>query len=141
MSKGVGVLVLISLLVSGCDLVPGIQTAADPTPSNPLPPPTSEIQQPAVNLPETDQVVLTIPNSEPWSGREGDPRPNWLGWGAETFAAAPDRTFWIADTAVHPNRLLHYSPQGELLAALSLENQVVYVSYLAAIQDSLWLLD
>lgn len=96
---------------------------------------------PIVQLPETDQIVFTIPNPEPFSGREGEPRPNWLAWGAEIFAVAPDGSFWIADTAVHPNRLLHYNPKGGLLLEISLENIVVYVYDLLVTRDNLWVLD
>ena len=68
-------------------------------------------------------------------------RPNWLGWGAETFTVEPDRSFWIADSAASPNRLLHYSPQGEVLQEISLENLVVYPYDLAVAQNRLWVLD
>ncbi|HLO15368.1 MAG TPA: hypothetical protein VK206_11095, partial [Anaerolineales bacterium] len=146
MSKGT-ILVLISFLLSGCALIPGTSTEVNSTlsasPQNSAA--TPEIRTPtqlsAVELPETDQIIFTIPNTEPWPGREGEPRPNWLGWGAETFTVAADGSFWIADTAVDPNRLLHYSPQGELLLAVSLENQVVYAFDLAVTQNSLWVLD
>lgn len=150
MIKGTEVLVLISLLVSGCALFPEGQREVHPPPPTPGLVPTEIIPaelpavlppEPGVQLPETDQIIFTIPNLEVFSGREGDPRPNWLGWGAETFTIAPDGTFWIADTAVTPNRLLHYSPQGELLADVSLADRVVYAFHLAATQNSLWVLD
>ena len=96
---------------------------------------------PGIQLPQTTQVIFTIPNPQPWSGREGDPRPDWLGWGAETFAAAPDGTFWIADSAAAPHRLLHFTAQGELLLQVSMSEHVIYPYHLVAALDSLWVLD
>jgi hypothetical protein len=154
-SKSPAILLLIevSLLVSSCTPIAETTKAVNPTLSvpelsttvspeigitqSPLPP--SPI--PTIQLAKIDKVIFTIPNREPFSGKEGEPRPDWLGWGAETFTVAPDGSFWIADTAVTPNRLLHYSPQGKLLLELSLEDQVVYVYDLAITQNSLWILD
>ncbi len=96
---------------------------------------------PFLQLPEEDQVLFTIPNPEHWSGKEGDSRPDWKGWGAAAFDVAPDGSFWIADTAVFPNRLLHYSPGGELLREISLEGLVVHVYDLAVSAENIWLLD
>jgi len=96
---------------------------------------------PVIQLPLSDEIIFTIQNSEPWSGKEGDPRPNWVGWGAETFIVAPDGSFWITDTAVDPNRLLHFSPQGELLKEISLQNMVTFPSDLVTSEDALWVLD
>lgn len=95
----------------------------------------------AAHLLQTDQVVLTIPNEQPFSGREGDPRPDWLGWGAETFSIAPDGSFWIADTALSPQRLLHFSPQGKLLRKISLEGVVVGLYDLVVLDNVMWVLD
>jgi hypothetical protein len=47
---------------------------------------------PSLKLPEADQIVFTIQNSEAWSGREGDPRPDWLAWGAEIFTSTSTAT-------------------------------------------------
>jgi len=94
-----------------------------------------------VQLSETDRIIFTIPNPEAFSGREGELRPNWLGWGAETFTIAPDGNFWIADTAVDPDRLLHYSSVGELLSQISLEDVVVYPYDVLATEESIWVLD
>jgi hypothetical protein len=71
------------------------------------------------------EIVFTIVNEEPFSGREGDPKPDWLAWGAQAFTVAPDGSFWIADSAADPPRLLHYSPNGALLKKVSLEGLVV----------------
>ena len=143
MNKTTTAFVLTSLLINSCIIMPKAQQ----TPT--MPPefetatalPISPSAVPSLHLPETDQIIFTIPNPEPASGREGEARPDWLGWGAETFVVAPDGSFWIDDTAVYPNRLLHYSPQGELLAKISLENMVVYAYDLAITQNSLWILD
>ncbi len=89
---------------------------------------------------EGDKVVLTISNEQPFSGREGDPRPNWLGWGASAFAIAPDGSIWIADTAVQPNRLLHFDTAGILQQTLPLEQTVLGLSDLVVTQDAIWLL-
>ena len=145
-------LVGLSILLSGCALIPQTSigsniTAVPIETTHPatiqLPSPTTQpsSQTPPPLLLKSDQVIFTIPNTQPWSGMEGDPRPDWKGWGAETFAVAPDGTFWIADTAVFPNRLLHYSPQGELLQGLSLQDIVVYAYDILVTQDAIWLLD
>lgn len=112
-------LVLI-LMTAGCASLPETQTAT---------------------IDEEDRVIFTIPNTETFSGRENEPRPDWKGWGAESFTVAPDGSFWIADTAVFPNRLLHYDPQGDLLSEVSLEDVAFYAYDIEATQDALWILD
>ena len=97
--------------------------------------------QPTIHLPGEDQIIFTIPNPESFRGREGEERPDWLAWGAETFALAPDGSFWIADTAVSPQRLLHYSGQGELLNQFSLQDTVFFAYDLLAMEDRVWVLD
>lgn len=143
LSRITEILILISWIMSGCILLPA-------TPQNPTFAPGAKdtiaslihpSPMPRVDLPESDQILFTIPNAVPFSGREGETRPNWLGCGAETFVVAPDGSFWIDDTPAFPNRLLHYSPQGELLQEISLESLVVYPYDLAVTQDSLWVLD
>lgn len=132
------------ILISSCSLTPGYQNEQLPAGTAALPSPTGiQTSEQVWNLvlPQKDQVVFTIPNTEPWFGKEGDPRPDWKGWGAEAFAVAPDGTFWIADTAVFPNRLLHFSSQGELLAEVNLEDRVVFVYDLAVTEDSVFVLD
>jgi hypothetical protein len=94
-----------------------------------------------VQLLGTNQVVFTIQNTQPWYGREGEARPDWKGWGAETFAAAPDGTFWIADTAVTPDRLLNYTSQGDMLKELSLQDIVVYPYDILVTEEAIWVLD
>ncbi len=116
---------------------PTRQAATPQEQSSPTPVPTTE----AGWLVEEDRIVFTISNPEPFSGKEGEPRPDWLGWGAETFTVAPDGSFWIADTAVTPNRLLRYNPGGELLSDVSLEDVVLFVYDIAATNEALWILE
>jgi hypothetical protein len=149
-------LLLFAIFATRCAEFPGTGVELKPTPGEIEPTHTFPPQIPSpsqaqvkitpeqgssIDLPESDQVIFTITNSEAWSGKEGEPRPDWKGWGAETFTAAPDGTFWIADTAVFPNRLLHYSPQGQLLNEISLEGHLIYAYDLLASEDSLWVLD
>ncbi|HSQ18136.1 MAG TPA: hypothetical protein VLM83_10590, partial [Anaerolineales bacterium] len=155
MEKSIKFLVWITLafLLVACARTPETATTPPSLPATlPQPTPTPEIQAPTATpippsptpfarLPGADEVVFTILNPQPWAGREGDPRPDWLGWGAETFAIAPDGSFWIADSAADPHRLLHYSAQGELLRQVPLEGAVIYPFHLVAAQDSLWVLD
>lgn len=154
--RGFQVLIIVSLLISGCALVPETTKEVESTLSSPQPKstitpeirtptetttPVTPSPMPAVQLSQVEQVVFTIPNTEPWSGREGDPRPDWIGWGAETFSVAPNGTIWIADTAAYPHRLLHYNPQGELLMEISLQDVVVYPYDFVVAQESIWVLD
>ena len=145
--------ITLALLLVACARTPETATTTPNLPAT-LPPPTHtpEMQAPTATpippspppyaqLPQAEEVIFTILNPQPWSGREGDPRPDWLGWGAETFAAAPDGTFWIADSAATPHRLLQYSAQGELLFQIPLSEHVIYPYHLVATQDSLWVLD
>ena len=143
MNHVIGILILISILISSCTIIPQVpQTPGVPFEFETVTDlPGTTLAIPTVQIPKEDEIVFSIPNPEPFAGREGEARPNWLGWGAETFVVAPDGSIWIDDTAVYPNRLLHYSPQGELLAKISLENMIVYAYDLAITQDSLWLLD
>ena len=153
---GILILIVAGLFISSCASIPAtpVEVTQIPSPgalqtSTPLEiKPTKETPAsltPApsetVQLPEKDQIVFTIPNTEPWSGREGDARPDWKGWGAETFTVAPDGTFWIADTAVYPNRLLQYNPQGELLKEIALQDILVYAYNVLVTQDGIWVLD
>lgn len=139
-------LLAIGLLLSACETLPAtsqeIPLSTTPTASSPTtltaPSPTGT---PSHRLPQSDEVVLSITNSQPFSGREGNPVPEWPGWGAESLAVAPDGSYWLADSYVEPPRLLHYSPSGEQLESIPLEQKVVYVYDLLVLDDSLWLLD
>lgn len=142
--KDVDLLVLIALLINSCaPILPATQQESTIAPETEVPVISTITPSPIprLQLLKTDEIVFTIPNTEPFSGKEGEARPNWLGWGAETFTVHPDGSFWIADSAAFPNRLLHYSSKGELLQEISLENLVVYPYDLAITQNSLWVLD
>lgn len=142
-SKSIGIVLLITLLINSCTLTPATEQESTiiPEVGESVISTMTFSAIPPVHLPEVDEIVFTIPNPEPFSGREGEVRPNWLGWGAETFTVGPNGDFWIDDTAVFPNWLLHYSPRGELLQEISLENLAVYPYDLAVTQDSVWVLD
>jgi hypothetical protein len=95
----------------------------------------------APSLSSSDETVFTIANDEPFSGREGDARPDWLGWGAGAMDVAPDGSFWIADTAATPQRLLHYTIHGVQVDEISLRDVATSVYDLAVEDDLIWLLD
>jgi hypothetical protein len=87
----------------------------------------------------THETVFIIPVGKDGVQYEGE-RPEMLTWGPTAFAIAPDGSFWIADTV--GNRLLHYSPKGEALNAISLnEHQVVGVGDLEITASAIWVLD
>lgn len=65
--------------------------------------------------------------------------PEALPDGPAAVAAAPDGTFWLADTVA--NRLVHYDHDGMLLAAVNLAGIAVGVVDLEATGTSIWLLD
>ena len=87
------------------------------------------------------ELVFAIRNAGRYSGEGG--QPAWIGWGADNFAVAPDGSFWIADTPADPDRLLHYSPQGELLAVISmrLDDQQYWARDLGGDGFGVWVLD
>lgn len=139
--------ILLPIVLAGCALLP--QTTEErstvspvlqtPTAIMPVPMPVPLESAPAMAT--EDLVVLKIPNGQPFSGKEGDPRPDWLGWGAAAFAIAPDGSFWIADTAAQPDRLLHYSPRGDLLRTTPVDPAVLGVYDMLVTAEAIWLLD
>jgi hypothetical protein len=133
------VLAAIALLLAGCRTA----TGAGPEPAEESKPSHSPTPSQAglIALPAQDQVVFTIENPEAFSGLEGEPRPDWTGWGAQAFAIGPDGNFWIADTAVHPQRVLHFDPAGQPLAAPSLDGQADSIYDILATDHQLWILD
>lgn len=136
------VLAISVILLSACAPETSTLTAVNRTSTVPSDTPTAlSTPIPTIHLPETDAVILIIPNPQPFLGREGEPRPDWLGWGAETFVIGPDGGLWLADSAANPKRLLHFTHQGELLQEISLQDLIVYPFDLAIIQDTLWVLD
>ena len=106
---------------------------------------TSTLAPVAIDVVEGDglnhELVFAIRNAGRYSGESG--QPAWLGWGADNFALAPDGSFWIADTPADPDRLLHYSPQGELLQAIPLlfGDRRYWTRDLAADASGVWVLD
>jgi len=87
------------------------------------------------------ELVFSIKNTGRYSGENG--QPAWLGWGADNLTTAPDGSFWITDTPADPDRLLHYSPQGELLAviAMRLGDRQYWARDLAVDASGVWVLD
>lgn len=119
-------------------------TLPTPTPSaTPVPPTLTPTPKPTSWLPQTDQVVLTILNEQEPTGRRGDPRPDWITWGAETFVIDPDGSggYWIADVAAELKRLLHYSSQGILDKQIVVDESIVYVYDMVVTADAIWVLD
>ncbi len=62
-----------------------------------------------------------------------------LTWGPADLTAAPDGSFWIADTVTA--RLLQFSGKGELLAKIDLRDQVVGVTDIEVLGQTLIVLD
>lgn len=113
---------------------PAGATAASATPG------TASIPTPAPAQTTGAEIVFTIVNEAQFSGREGEPKPDWLAWGAPAFTLAPDGSFWIADSAAEPPRLLHFSPNGELLKTITLEGLLVGLADVAADEHNVWAL-
>jgi len=146
---------LMGLILSGC--VPATPIAPTVTPmrvsastnlptatqpeSTPLPP-----TPPPLTLNSETELVFTIRNDEPASPVMGTPWPDWLAWGPQDFTVAPDGSFWILDTTTKTTsdtlsqpRLLHYSPDGELVKTISLEGKVPGAVDVAVTEDKVWL--
>ena len=151
---------LTGLLVAGCVTTTGQQTA-EPTPQASVETPgmtTSPTrfvpneagQQAAIgtptpkkmwSMPIADETILTIRNDQPYSGRAGEPKPDWLGWGAQAFSVAPNGDFWILDSAAHSQRLLHLAPPYDKPQIISLEYLVMGVADVDVAHDFIWVLD
>ena len=87
----------------------------------------------------THETVFTIPVGQDGVQYEGE-RSEMLTWGPTALAIAPDGSFWIADTA--GNRLLHYSPKGEALDTIDLDDhQVVGIGDLEVTASGILVLD
>lgn len=85
------------------------------------------------------EVVFTIPIGENGIHYEGVSVPEMLTWGPAAFTIAPDRSFWIADTA--GDRLLHYSPTGNLLGKIDLKDLIVGATDVEVAESGIWVLD
>jgi hypothetical protein len=93
-----------------------------------------------VSVPTADEILLTIRNDQPYSGRAGDPKPDWIGWGAQAFSIASQGDFWLLDTAAQPQRLLHFVPPYDDPRIISLEGLVVGAADVEAARDAIWVL-
>jgi hypothetical protein len=112
-----------------------LEVEAKPGSSTPTPSP-----EPGIVLPTSDEVILTIQNNQPYSGRVGEPRPDWVGWGAQAFSIAPNGGIWILDSAAQPQRLLYLQKPYETPQLISLEGLVVGAADVDAANDAIWVL-
>lgn len=103
-------------------------TAVTPTPEQ------------VMSVPTTDETILTLHNDQPYSGRAGDPKLDWIGWGAQAFSIASQGDFWLLDTAAQPQRLLHFVPPYDDPRIISLEGLVVGAADVEAARDAIWVL-
>ena len=111
------------------------QTATATALSTPTPSPASR-----VSLPAADETILTIHNDQPYSGRVGEPKPDWVAWGAQAFSMAPKGEIWILDSAANPQRLVYLTGPKDRLRFISLEGLVVGASDVEAASDAIWVL-
>jgi hypothetical protein len=86
------------------------------------------------------EVVFSVPVGEKGVHYAGVGKSEMPAWGPLAFAVAPDGSFWIADTAADPDRLLHHSSIGELLDIIELDETLVGVSDLAVTSSELIIL-
>jgi len=93
-----------------------------------------------VSVPTADEILLTIHNDQPYSGRAGEPKPDWLAWGAQAFSVAPNGDFWLLDSAAQPQRLLHLFPPYDSPQIISLEGLVVGAADVEVARDAIWVL-
>jgi hypothetical protein len=103
------------------------------------PKPTSTLT-PSSSLPTDNEILLTIRNDQSYSGRVGEPKPDWLGWGARAFSMAPNGDIWILDYAAQPQRLVHLRPPYDAYQLISLEGLVVGAADLEATNEDIWML-
>jgi hypothetical protein len=121
----------------GADL-PGDKEQRQPSPESTFS--VTPIPVQAMNIPTTDEIILTIRNDQPYSGRVGDPKPDWLGWGAQAFSIAPNGDIWILDYAAQPQRLIHLVSPYDKPQLISLEGLVVGAADVEAANDAIWVL-
>jgi hypothetical protein len=93
-----------------------------------------------IDLPTTDQVLFTIHNDQSYNGRVGEPKPDWVGWGAQAFSMAPNGDIWILDYAAQPQRLVLLKPPYDTYKLISLEGLVVGAADVEATRDAIWVL-
>jgi hypothetical protein len=107
--------------------------------ANPASPTTTPIPPTIMPVPAANQTILTIRNDQPFSGVAGDPKPDWLGWGAQSFCMSPQGDFWLLDSAAQPQRLLHLVPPYDTPQIISLEG-LVGAADVECAQDAIWVL-
>lgn len=94
-------------------------------------------QDNAVNV--NNEVVFSIPVGDNGIHYEGADNPDMLIWGPPAFTAAPDGTFWIADT---PNdHLLRFKSDGALLNKIPIGDFVIGAGDLEVTSETIWILD
>ncbi len=93
------------------------------------------------SLPTGNETILTIRNDQPFGGVAGDPKPDWLAWGAQAFSIAPDGDFWLLDSAAQPQRLLRFSPPDDQKQIVSLEGLTIGAADVDAARNAIWVLD
>jgi hypothetical protein len=139
-------LAVIVITLSGCShttgddliqtqIVPATQTRME-TAFTALTPTPEQV----VSVPITNEILLTIRNDQPYRGRAGDPKPDWIGWGAQAFSIDPQGDFWLLDTAAQPQRLLHLVPPYDDPRIISLEGLVVGAADVEAARDAISIL-
>jgi hypothetical protein len=112
-----------------------LEVQAKPDSSTPTPSP-----EPGMCLLTIDEVILTIQNNQPYSGRDGEPRPDWVGWGAQSFSIAPNGEIWILDSAAQPQRLIRFQKPYKNPELISLEGLVVGAADVETANDAIWVL-
>lgn len=152
------IMILVVFVLSAC--VPTSQPGINPPPASPVVlPPTSTITpkqtqaatatvfttmtptfEPVMSLPATDETIVIIHNDQPYGGRAGEPKPDWVGWGAQAFSMAPDGDIWILDNAAQPQRLVHLGQPYERTQFISLEGLVVGAADIKVGNQVIWVL-
>ncbi len=84
-------------------------------------------------------MVFTIPLGDQGIHYEGQDNPEMLTWGPPAFTIAPDRTFWIADTA--DDHILQFDNKGALLGKIDTSEFMVGAGDIALTSREIWLLD
>ena len=82
--------------------------------------------------------MVTIHNDQPYSGRAGDPKPDWLAWGAPAFAVACGRFLLDCRRVCGTRTPATLQPGGELLRNVSLEGLSAGLMDVEADENHLW---
>ncbi|GAB1360570.1 hypothetical protein MASR1M31_23880 [Porphyromonadaceae bacterium] len=92
-----------------------------------------------IEIEPPNEILFTIPVGEDGIHYAGEDNPDVMRWGPTAMAVAPDGSFWIADTA--DNRLIHFSPKGELLEKIPTIDFIVGIGDLLVTSKDIWVLD